>query len=166
MSCKSDGKKTGKLYMENNKFLYNNEAIALISILAILRETKELEYSKSFLILPFLLNDNIVNFIRRKNSIVIGIQDLISRRIENFSNFNKSFKNFTPLTFNTLLLGHELGVLKLNPNYIELSDNETFDFESKILGNRVENILTASKKLIPIFEKDSAELYSSLKIIL
>lgn len=149
--------------MLKNKFLYNNEGIALIAILSILSKMEKLEYSKVFLILPFLLNDNITAFAKNGNSKIIGIQDLISRRIINFANFNKSYQNFTPLTFNTISLAEELKLIRIDSDSIVYLENN-FDLSSQALGTRASNIVAASSKIEEIFKIDPIQLYSSLKI--
>lgn len=153
----------GKQNMKKNKFLYNNEGIALVAVMSILFKMKELEYSKVFLILPFLLNDNITAFAKNKNSTIIGIQDLISRRITSFSNFNKSYKNFYPLTFNTISLAEELNLIKIDSGSIVYLEND-FDLSSESLGTRAANIVLASSKIQTILNIDDLQLYSSLKI--
>ncbi|BDU25219.1 hypothetical protein D3C87_791260 [compost metagenome] len=149
--------------MATNKFLYNNEGVALVAILSVMSKMKTLEYSKVFLILPFLLNDNLVSFLKNKNAKVIGIQDLVSRRIGSFLNFNGSFKNFYALTFNAVCIAEELKFIKMESNSIIYLEN-SFDLQSDSLGSRAKNIVAASEKLQVILEIEAIELYSSLKI--
>lgn len=149
--------------MVSNRFLYNNEGIALVAILSVMAKMKTLESSKVFLILPFLLNDNLASFLKNKNSKVIGIQDLVSRRIGSFLNFNGLYKNFYGLTFNAICIAEELKFIKVEPNSIIYIEN-SFDLHSDNLGSRAKNIVLASEKLKAILEIDAIELYSSLKI--
>lgn len=149
--------------MEENKFLYNNEGIALIAILSILSKMERLEYSKVFLILPLLLNDNIVSFVKNKKSTVIGIQDLVSRRIKNFSNFNKSYENFFTLTFNSICIAEELNLICIEENEIVYVNN-VFDIDSTNFGNRASNIVLSSTKIVDVLKTDAIQLYSTLKI--
>lgn len=118
---------------------------------------------KFFLILPLLLNDDITTFIKNKNSKIIGIQDLISRRASSFSNFNRSYKSFYTLTFNTICLAEELRLIKIESDSITYLENN-FDLSSELLGTRARNIITASEKIQTILEIESIQLYSSLKI--
>lgn len=149
--------------MEENKFLYNNEGIALIAILGVLSKMERLEYPKIFLVLPLLLNDNIVSFVKNKKSTVIGIQDLVSRRIRSFSNFNKSYENFFTLTFNAICIAEELNLIRIEENEI-VYVNDAFDIESTNFGDRASNIVMASTKIVDVLKIDAVQLYSTLKI--
>ncbi|CAM3917193.1 ABC-three component (ABC-3C) system Middle Component 3 [Flavobacterium branchiophilum] len=149
--------------MKDNKFLYNNEGIAIIAILGVLSKMEKLDYPKVFLILPLLLNDNIVSFVKNKKSTVIGIQDLVSRRVESFTNFNKSYESFFTLTFNSICIAEELKLIRFEKNEIVYIDN-AFDIESINFGDRASNIIMASTKIINVLKIDAIQLYSTLKI--
>lgn len=150
--------------MKSNNFLYNNEGIGLVALISVLRETKKLEYSKAFLIFPFLLNNDIVKYLKRRNANVLGISSLISNQIVVFSNFNAIYYSFYPLTLNVIAIAEELQLISISQNFIEYIEPNKFEINSSELGNRAESIVSASKPLADLLQQSSQQLYFSLRI--
>ena len=85
----------------------DNELITEISILAVLKHSKELEYSKCILIEPILSYSRVLKALRRANSCIKSIEDLILRENIAFADFDSRFQDCLILSLNSLLLFRE-----------------------------------------------------------
>ena len=91
----------------------DNELITGISILAVLRFTKKLELSKCMLIEPLLSYSKVLKLLKRANSSVKSIEDLIIKESIIFSNFSSRYQEKLILSINSLLLFKEMGLLQI-----------------------------------------------------
>ncbi len=142
----------------------DNELITGISILAVLRFTKKLELSKCMLIEPLLSYSKVLKLLKRANSSVKSIEDLIIKESIIFSNFSSRYQEKLILSINSLLLFKEMGLLQIEDNIV-IYDGNSFDFSEQSLGERTRNRISASRKLAEILTKgDASDFYLSLRI--
>ena len=142
----------------------DNELITGISMLAVLRFTKKLELSKCMLIEPLLSYSKVLKLLKRANSSVKSIEDLIIKESIIFSNFSSRYQEKLILSINSLLLFKEMGLLQIEDNIV-IYDGNSFDFSEQSLGERTRNRISASRKLAEILTKgDASDFYLSLRI--
>lgn len=142
----------------------DNELVTGISILAVLRFTKKLELSKCMLIEPLLSYSKVLKLLKRANSSVKSIEDLIIKESIIFSNFSSRYQEKLILSINSLLLFKEMGLLQIEDNIV-IYDGNSFDFAEQSLGERTRNRISASRKLAEILTKgDASDFYLSLRI--
>lgn len=142
----------------------DNELITGISMLAVLRFTKKLELSKCMLIEPLLSYSKVLKLLKRANSSVKSIEDLIIKESIIFSNFSSRYQEKLILSINSLLLFKEMGLLQMEDNIV-IYDGNSFDFAEQSLGERTRNRISASRKLAEILTKgDASDFYLSLRI--
>lgn len=142
----------------------NNELLAGISILSVLRITSKLEISKCLLIEPLLSYKSIRSYLKRANSKVGSIEDLMVKQNIAFSNFDKRFEDKLPLSINAILLMSQLKLLCIKNSELFFT-GEKFDFNEKTLGKTAKEVIAASSNIAKILEKEEASsLYLSLRI--
>ena len=133
-------------------------------MLAVLRFTKKLELSKCMLIEPLLSYSKVLKLLKRANSSVKSIEDLIIKESIIFSNFSSRYQEKLILSINSLLLFKEMGLLQIEDNIVIYNGN-SFDFAEQSLGERTRNRISASRKLAEILTKgDASDFYLSLRI--
>ena len=144
--------------------LKENELLTGISILAVLRHTKQLELSKCILIEPLLSYTQVLNTLKRSNSKIKSIEDLIIKQSIAFANFNNRFQDTLLLSMNAIILFEKLGLLYRKDNLIHFSATD-FNFTTKSLGETAHNRILASGKLAEILQKgEASDFYLSLRI--
>lgn len=150
--------------MRNNN--YDNVGVALFAFLSVVRYMDSIEYSKALLIQPLLLHNPLVNYIKKRNVKVKGIEDLILSNIQYFLNFNERYFSLIPLSINTILIAEKMNFIKLQNNKIFTNKNEidNFDFSNKSFGKRTTNIIDASEKISFLLNEETEELYFKLRI--
>lgn len=142
----------------------DNELITGISILAVLRFTKKLELSKCMLIEPLLSYSKVLKLLKRSNSSVKSIEDLIIKESIIFSNFSSRYQEKLILSINSLLLFEEMGLLKIDNNNVTYN-GYSFDFSEQSLGEKAKDRISASRKLAEILAKgEASDFYLSLRI--
>ncbi|MCB4760104.1 MAG: hypothetical protein LGB66_00485 [Sulfurovum sp.] len=145
---------------------YNNIGIGLVALLSVIRNFKDLDYSKALLIQPLLLHNPLVNYVKKSNVIINGIEDLTLSKVEYFLNYNDRYFSLLPLSINTILVAEKMKFLKLEDSKIIVnkSNIETFDFQSTLLGTRAKNIILASERISQLLKEESKELYFKLRV--
>lgn len=142
----------------------DNELITGISILAVLRFTKKLELSKCMLIEPLLSYSKVLKLLKRSNSSVKSIEDLIIKESIIFSNFSSRYQEKLILSINSLLLFEEMELLKIGDNNVTYN-GYNFNFSEQSLGEKAKDRISASRKLAEILTKgEASDFYLSLRI--
>lgn len=166
MKRKSDGNINGtreELIMELHT-LKENELLTGISILAVLRHAKQLELSKCILIEPLLSYSQVLNALKRSNTRIKSIEDLIIKQSIAFANFNNRFHDKLLLSINAIILFEKLGLLYRKENLVYFSAPD-FNFATKSLGEIAHSRISASGKLAEILQKgEASDFYLSLRI--
>ena len=144
--------------------LKENELLTGVSILSVLRYTKQLDLAKCILIEPLLSYSQVLSALKRSNSNIKSIEDLIIKQSIAFSNFNNRFQDKLLLSMNAIILFEKLGLLYTKENFVYFSAPD-FDFSTKSLGDTAANRIAASRKLSEILQKgEASDFYLSLRI--
>lgn len=155
--------KTGVIKMEINT-LKNNELIAGITILSVLKYAKHMEVSKCMLIEPLLSYTKVLSLLRRTNSSIKSIEDLIIKESITFTNFNERYREKLLLSINAILLFSQMGLLALDNEEV-IFTGESFNFTDSTLGDNAATRIAASKNAATILAKgDASDLYLSLRV--
>ena len=72
-----------------------------------------LEYSKSLLILPMVLHDPLINYLKDGRTVIKGIEDLILSKVEYFLNYNDRYFNYLSLSLNTIMFAEKMSYIKI-----------------------------------------------------
>lgn len=148
--------------MKEIYYIYNNEAIASCIFLSVLNKVGELDIARSCLILPFLLDDRTINYLKREQESNINLEQLIKEYPRLFVSFNKRYLSLLPITINALMMlskGNQINI----ENQIKTVSN--LNFENEELGNRFLKIEDVIPKFLTLLgEYSTAELYKILKL--
>jgi hypothetical protein len=140
---------------------YNNIGIGIISLAFILKHSKKLSVSKTFLIMPFISHSELLGYLGRKTTIIKSIEKIIIDKTSYFSNFNRRFYDSLSLTMNSIQYLYDL-------KYIHYADNEIVLIKpleySNPMGRRAEKIYNASKNISNLLNEDIENLYLNLRI--
>ncbi len=144
--------------------LKENELLTGISILAVLRHAGQLELSKCVLIEPLLSYSQVLRSLKRTNSSVKSIEDLIIKQSVAFSNFNNRFQEKLLLSMNAMLLFEKMRLLSINDNIVQFTGYD-FNFNESSLGEMAASRISAAGKLADILKKgEASDFYLSLRI--
>lgn len=117
--------------MKEVYYIYNNEAIASCIFLSVLNKVGELDIARSCLILPFLLDDRTINYLKREQESNVNLEQLIKEYPRLFVSFNKRYLSLLPITINALMMlskGNQINI----ENQIKTVSN--LNFENEELG--------------------------------
>ena len=149
--------------MKEVYYIYNNEAIASCVLLSVLNSIDSIDIARSCLILPFLLDDQTVNYLRRNKSIELNLVQLIEERARLFSSFNKRYQALLPVTINALMILKKSNQIEINSNI--LSSKRTRIQSNMDVGERFELIMEVMPFFLTMTEKYSTiQLYEILNI--
>lgn len=144
--------------------LKENELITGISILAVLRHTQQLELSKCILIEPLLSYSQVLRALKRSNSSIKSMEDLILKQSIPFANFNNRFQEKLLLSMNSLILFEKLGLISIEKGVVYFNAYD-FSFADTSLGETAADRISASGKLADIMLKgDASDFYLSLRV--
>ncbi|RKD94085.1 three component ABC system middle component [Marinifilum flexuosum] len=142
--------------MKNN--IHNNEAISAAVLSSFIKEYGEIEYAKIVLILPFLLNPNLVRFLKNKRTIIRSFEELIAKKGDLLINFTARFNELLPVSINAIYILSQLKYIKFEDGKIE--HNKLLVVNSK----RVEEIKAAIPTLSSLFSENTSSMYLKLRI--
>lgn len=150
--------------MKEIYYVYNNEAIASCVFLAYLHNARTIDIARSCLILPFLLDDRTVAYL--KNVIIdekSSLEYVVNNKPELFASFNKRYLSLLPITINSILLLNKNKQIGITSNNIFTKIN--FIYGGTDMGNRFERIKEVIPFLVTIFNQYStSQLYKILKV--
>lgn len=139
-----------------------NEALGLMAIQAVLIIKKKLSLANVCLIAPLLFDSKICNYLKRKNVKVISAQEVITAHNKIFIGFNEKFIDSLIVSANSILVGVELGIFRLEGNELYACKME-FMIEDECGGKAVD-MVRASKNASVILSESPEVLYSLLRI--
>lgn len=143
--------------------LFNNEIIGIYSILIYLKKAKVIELEKYLLLLPILLNDDLVKFIKSKSTKTRSIQELCLKKYDLLVNFNFKYYDLVETSINCLELLSDLEYIKIKENKIILND----ELDYRIVYNRrLKNIETAIDEIVELLNIDTSSLYFELRVMI
>ncbi|MER1986617.1 MAG: three component ABC system middle component [Solibacillus sp.] len=144
--------------------LYNNELIAAISILSVLKHLKQGTTALLVLVLPIISEKKTLNFLAKQNTKIRSIEELILKNPETIVNFNNRYLSNLGTSINAIFLLKEMQLIQINGNVISYIDDNEIDFSSKQLGARLEKIINCSEKLSYILEDKIENIYLQLRV--
>jgi len=145
-----------------NDYFYNNIGINSISIIStLIKNNKQLELSKVFLIMPIISHKELLNYLSNQKTIVNSLDNLIVNKNRCFINFNKRFYQSIVQTINTIQYLNDVEIIKLEKSNIILLKEINYD---KKMGKRAEKIYKASKNISNILNESNEKLYLNLRV--
>lgn len=151
-----------------NNYNYNNEMIGIISLYFVIEKFSTISPSKAMLILPLTTHNALISYLNDSRTKVKGIEQLIIKKPEFFSNFNKRFYSLLELSINSLLILIKLdlvildqhGHIKINP----IAQPFVSDYKIASLGKRAQRIIKASSSIADLLFEDVSSLYLQLRV--
>ena len=145
-------------------YIYNNEAIGVVAIYLVVKNLKEIDYSKAMLILPLMLNDKLIKFIGRANTKVRGIEELIIKKGQVLTDFNEFYLEMLPISINSLIILNEMKVIEIENGIIRFKDKELkVDLE---VSKRIKKMLKSVESICEILKLKNENLYLQLRVVL
>ncbi|MEH0712216.1 three component ABC system middle component [Vibrio owensii] len=142
--------------------IINNEVLGLLAIQSVLHHMGKIDVSKAYLIVPLIFDKRIRKFLKRKNTVVLSAQELITSKNEFFLGFNEKFLDSLVITTNAIVIGKDLGVFMLEDGNLILL--EPPEYEVGDLGSKIKEINISSKNVSKLLASESEELYSLLRL--
>lgn len=143
-------------------YVYNNEAIASCVFLSVLNRGGAVDIARSCLILPLLLDDRTINYLKRNQDAGLSLGQLIEDRPRLFTSFNKRYLSLLPVAINSFMLLSKSGQIKIEN---QISTTGSLNFENHELGLRFNKIDEMIPMFLTITEMYSTtELYKILKV--
>lgn len=134
-------------------YIYNNVAITAFSVLAMLRLSSKIPLSKVALLMPILLDDNIVG--KMTNQKPTSFDSVITQNKAYLSNFNNRYVDLLPQVVNAISILLDLNLVSLYGEYLISENIEKYEsILSRCDSNRLKKICGASSKLLKLV-KDS-----------
>lgn len=146
----------------NQGLLFNNEAIGLVALIAVLREAGSLPLEKAVLALPLLLHPPITQYLKRMTTNIQSIDALVALKPELVSMFNSIFHSNLITSINAIIIGNDLKLLDIEDGIVKYRKSNFLDRPD--LGSRAKEIIQAAIKVSKIIEPDSYHLYFSLRV--
>ena len=145
--------------MRNNT--YNNLGFGIISIASVLNVKKSLSVDKVFLIIPFFTHQELLTFLSNSRSEIRSIEQLISHKINCFSNFNKRYFDNLVLTINAIQYLIDMEYVEFENGNLILKKELQFDGN---MGKRASKIYKAANNVSKLLSDNSSNLYLNLKV--
>jgi len=142
--------------------IFNNEAIGLIAIQSALSKIDRLSIANAFLLLPLLFDKKIRGYLKRKGTTILSMQEIVTTKNEYFVGFNEKFIDTLVVTTNSVAMGIELNIFKLDGNDLILVKSPEIDDE--LLGKKVADILCALENASLLVTESPEVLYALLRI--
>lgn len=148
--------------MKECYYIYNNEAIACNTIIAVLQVILKLDMAKLCLVLPFLLDDRSLLLLEKHLNHETSLIDIISNNPNYFSSFNRRYVALLPILINSITILYDAKMVKISHKEI-LYSSTNIDF--KDCGERFYRISKVSSFFADIInDTQTTELYKALKI--
>jgi len=148
--------------MKEIYYTYNNEAIASCVFVAVLRKIGTVDMARACLILPFLLDDKTVSYLKNNVFTEQNLQEFTTEHRRLFTSFNKRYLALLPIAINALLMLHKGGQILITR---EITDQSTIDFDSADFGERFYSIRYAIPNFLALTaDLSTVQLYKILKI--
>lgn len=146
--------------MKENFYVYNNEAIAICILLAVLDKVKSINIARLSLFLPILLDDRVVIRLARNRNIFL--ENFINENLRLFINFDKKYVSLLPVFMNSLTLLKGLNKISIENSFVKYQN--AIDF-NKIMSDRFERVESVIPVILFMIDYYSTEeLFSILKV--
>lgn len=147
-------------------YIYNNIAITACIVIDILHKSPNVSLSKIAVLLPFLLDDSMVEKLKQQG--YRNFDAFLKQNRMALSNFNDRYKNLLPQMVDGIALLLDMNIVSLHGNSVLLTDKEFCHTmiqcnESK----RLKRIYGAIEILMDLTKRvDISTEYSKLKVLL
>lgn len=148
--------------MNISYYIYNNEAIATAVLMSVITKLKRINIALAPLVLPFLLDNRIVNHLLKDEANYENIEQFIQSKRLYFTSFNNRFLSLLPVTVNALMILQKSNVINITDT---ISIKKEFEFDVNELGLRFTKIENAIPKFVALIKDYSlSDLYIKFKI--
>lgn len=148
--------------MNISYYIYNNEAIATAVLMSVITKLKRINIALAPLVLPFLLDNRIVNHLLKDEANYENIEQFIQSKRLYFTSFNNRFLSLLPVTVNALMILQKSNVINITDI---ISIKKEFEFDVNELGLRFTKIENAIPKFFALIKDYSlSDLYIKFKI--
>lgn len=147
-------------------YIYNNVAITAFSVMAMLNISPKIPLSKVALLMPILLDDNIIG--KMINQRPTSFDSVITQNKVYLSNFNNRYVDLLPQVVNAISILLDLNLVSLYGEYVISENAEKYEsILSRCDSNRLKNIRAVSSKLLKLVkDSDIVNDYRKLNIVL
>ncbi len=145
-------------------YIYNNVAITAFTVMAMLRNSPKIPLSKVALLMPILLDDNIINKMISRN--YANFDSVITQNKVYLSNFNNRYVDLLPQVVNAISILLDLNWVSLYGEFVKVENAASCEsILSKCDSNRLRNICAASSILLKLVnDSDIVNDYRKLNI--
>ncbi|WP_371751540.1 three component ABC system middle component [Snodgrassella alvi] len=148
--------------MNISYYIYNNEAISTAVLMSVITKLKRINVALAPLVLPFLLDNRIVNHLLKDEANYENIEQFIQSKRLYFTSFNNRFLSLLPVTVNALMILQKSNVINITDT---ISIKKEFEFDVNELGLRFTKIENAIPKFVALIKDYSlSDLYIKFKI--
>lgn len=148
--------------MNISYYIYNNEAISTAVLMSVITKLKRINIALAPLVLPFLLDNRIVNHLLKDEINYENIEQFIQSKRLYFTSFNNRFLSLLPVTVNALMILQKSNVINITDT---ISIKREFEFDVNELGLRFTRIENAIPKFVALIKDYSlSDLYIKFKI--
>ena len=148
----------------NDKYLYNNTALCVMTVLSVMKACKKVPLCNALLICPLLMHNQTLTYFKGRRK-PVSLEELITNEQSLIIGFNDRFYSFLTPSFNAISICIEANLLDIsNGNLVALKAVEELDYNK--FGNRASDIAKAIKTVSGIFTATPADNYLQLRIIL
>jgi hypothetical protein len=120
------------------------------------------------LILPLITHNALVSYLNDSRTKVKGLEQLIVKKTEFFSNFNQRFYSLLELSINSILILIKLDLIKIDQDgqlrINSLNQSLFEDSKRSLLGKRALNIIQASSSIADLLVEENQNLYLQLRV--
>lgn len=143
-------------------YIYNNEAIATTVLMSVITKLKRMDIALVPLVLPFLLDNRIVNHLLKDEANYENIEQFIQSKRLYFTSFNNRFLSLLPVTVNSLMILQKSNVINITDS---ITINKEFEFDVNELGLRFTKIEHVIPKFVALIKNYSlSDLYFIFRI--
>ena len=145
-------------------YIYNNVAITAFSVLAMLSISSKIRLSKVALLMPILLDDNIIG--KMTNQSHASFDSVITQNKVYLSNFNNRYVDLLPQVVNAISILLDLNLVSLYGEYVVAENAASYEsILSRCDSNRLKTICAVSSKLLKLVkDSDIVNDYRKLNI--
>lgn len=143
-------------------YIYNNEAIATTVLMSVITKLKRMDIASAPLVLPFLLDNRIVNHLLKDEANYENIEQFIQSKRLYFTSFNNRFLSLLPVTVNSLMILQKSNVINITDS---ITINKEVKFDVNELGLRFTKIERVIPKFVALIKNYSlSDLYFIFRI--
>lgn len=109
-----------------------------------------------------MFDKTIRGYLKRKTTKIISLQEVVTAKSDYFIGFNDKYFDSLLVTTNSIAMGLELELLKINSRYLELTVPPKYVAGS--MGKKVDEILLASENVSVMLSEQPDAIYTLLRV--